>query len=312
MAITGVLRSAMAQIRVMDLEESVKFYTEIVGLNEVCRTDDGRVCLKTYDEFDHHSLTLREAGSGGLDFLGFKVENDELLGEYALATTAFGLECEFIPANSDQPGYGRRLAVQLPNKHRIDLYADVEISEPHPQLKNPHIWEERPRGIGARFFDHSLLFGPNSGETVRYFMEVLGFAKVEIVKTPDGSGVLATWLTVNTRMHDVAILEAPDAPGKLHHIAFSLRDWSEIGNAADFLSVNNVVIDAGPHRHGVTRGQTIYFYDPTGNRIETFAADFAYFPDMPTREWDFSDLPRGINYYDHDNKIKDSFLTVVT
>jgi catechol 2,3-dioxygenase len=302
----------MAQIRVLNLEESVKFYTEIVGLNEVCRTEDGRVCLKTYDEFDHHSVVLREAGSGGLDFLGFKVQCDGYLDKLAEATKEFGLPCEFIPANSDQPGFGRRLSVKLPNEHRIDLYADVKISEPHPQLVNPHIWSERPRGIGARFFDHALLFGPNSVETVRYLMEVLGLSKVEEVKTPDGGGILAHWLSANTRMHDVAILDAPTAPGKLHHIAFSLRDWDEIGRAADFMSVNNVIIDAGPHRHGVTRGQTIYFYDPTGNRIETFAADYAYFPDMPTRVWDFSELPRGINYYDHDNKIKESFLTVVT
>jgi len=293
------------------MEESVKFYTEIVGLNEVCRTDDGRVCLKTYDEFDHHCLTLRQAESAGLDFFGFKVDCDCLLDKIAEDAKAFGQECEFIDANSDQPGFGRRLAVKIPNGHRIDLYADVEISEPHPMLKNPHIWSSRPRGVGARFFDHGLLAGPNSAETVRFFIEVMGLSKVEVVRMPDGNGDIATWLSCNTRLHDVAVLEFPD-PGKLHHVAFSLRDWDEIGRAADFMAVNGVVIDAGPTRHAVTRGQTIYFFDPSGNRIETYAADFAYFPDMPVREWDFSELTWGINYYDHDNKIKPSFLGVVT
>jgi catechol 2,3-dioxygenase len=293
------------------MEESVKFYTEIVGLNEVCRTGDGRVCLKTWDEFDHHSLVLRQAETAGLDFFAFKVENDCLLDKYAEDTKAFGLECEFIAAKTDQPGFGRRLSVKIPNGHRIDLYADVEISEPHPQLRNPHIWNEPPRGVGVRFFDHGLLAGPNSAETVRYFIEVLGLSKVEVVKMPEGPGDIATWLSCATRLHDVAIIER-DEPGKLHHVAFSLRDWTEIGRAADVLAVNGVVIDAGPTRHGVTRGQTIYFFDPSGNRIETYAGDFAYYPDMPTREWDFSELTWGINYYDHDNKIKPSFLGVVT
>jgi catechol 2,3-dioxygenase len=297
----------------MDLEESVKFYTEIVGLNEVCRTSDGRVCLKAYDEFDHHCLVLRETGGGGIDFFGFKVECDSLLDKYAADTKAFGLECEFIPADSDQPGFGRRLAVKLPNGHRIDLYAIVAKSKQTPQIYNPHIWAERPRGIAVKSFDHGLLFGPNAPEAVRYFTEVLEFSVVEVVKAPDGNGNIATWLSANTRMHDVALLNAgPEAAGKLHHVAFSLLDWAELGAAGDFLRVNNVKIDAGPTRHGVTRGKTIYFFDPTGNRIETYAADYAYFPDMPTREWDFSELPWGINYYDHDDQIKPSFLGVVT
>jgi len=313
MAITGVLKSAMAQLRVLDLAESVKFYTEIVGMNEVCRTADGRVCLKAYDEFDHHSLTLRQAETAGIDFFAFKVASDCLLDKYAEDTKAFGLACEFIPANSDQPGIGRRLSVRIPNGHRIDLYADVEMSMPHPMIQNPHIWREKPRGVGVRAFDHGLLAGPNSGETVRYFMEVLDFSKVEIVKTPDGGGVIATWLSCASRLHDVAIIDMPEElAGKLHHIAYSLRDWDEIGKAADVLAVSGVVIDAGPTRHAVTRGQTIYFFDPSGNRIEVYAADFAYYPDMPTREWDFSELTWGINYYDHDNKIKPSFLGVVT
>ena len=37
MAMTGVLRPGHAQIRVLDMEESVKFYTEVMGLVETGR-----------------------------------------------------------------------------------------------------------------------------------------------------------------------------------------------------------------------------------------------------------------------------------
>ena len=35
-------------------------------------------------------------------------------------------------------------------------------------------------------------------------------------------------------------------------------------------------IDLGPGRHGITRGTTIYFFDPSGNRLETFGGYTAY------------------------------------
>ena len=73
MAISGVLRPGHVQMRVMDMEKSVKFYTDVVGLIETGRDDSGRVYFKTWDERDHNSLILREADSPGLDFYGLKV-----------------------------------------------------------------------------------------------------------------------------------------------------------------------------------------------------------------------------------------------
>ena len=35
--------------------------------------------------------------------------------------------------------------------------------------------------------------------------------------------------------------------------------------------MDDVPIDFGPTRHGITRGITIYFFDPAGNRNEVFA-----------------------------------------
>ncbi|MCL2339309.1 MAG: catechol 2,3-dioxygenase, partial [Actinomycetia bacterium] len=78
----------------------------------------------------------------------------------------------------------------------------------------------------------------------------------------------------------------------------------------DLISINNVSLDAGPMRHGVTRGLTIYFFDPSGNRNETYAGGYAYFPDMPVRKWDFAQAGKGIFYYTRE--LNDRFLTVVS
>ena len=282
MAIKGILRSGYFQLRVLDLKKAVDYYDRVIGLDVVGETADGRVMLKGFDEFDHHSLILREADSAGMDYMGFKAESEELLDQYKAATDAFGLE-NFWAQDSEQPGFGRRLAVKLPTGHRIEVYATVERAKDHPEIHNPNIWQRPPHGMGVSNFDHALLYGPNAAKASQYFTDVLGMSVVERVKMPDGNGNLCTWLTANNKAHDLAILEY-DKPGRLHHLAFKLESWNEIGHAADLISVNNVALDAGPMRHGITRGQTIYFFDPSGNRNEVYAGGYAHYPDMPVRE----------------------------
>ena len=48
MAITGVLRPGHAVLRVLDLDESVHFYTEVLGLKETGRNKSGRVYFKCW------------------------------------------------------------------------------------------------------------------------------------------------------------------------------------------------------------------------------------------------------------------------
>lgn len=68
MAMTGVLRPGHAQLRVLDMDESVKFYTDVMGLVETGRDASGRVYFKTRAERDHNSIVLRRADRAGLDF----------------------------------------------------------------------------------------------------------------------------------------------------------------------------------------------------------------------------------------------------
>ncbi len=77
MAISGVLRPGHIQIRVLDMDEAVHFYRDVLGLEEMARGADGRVYLKTWDERDHHCLAIRYDPRVGLDRVSFKVEFEE-------------------------------------------------------------------------------------------------------------------------------------------------------------------------------------------------------------------------------------------
>src|ERR1043166_72893 len=94
MSFTGVLRPGHIQIRVTDLTRAVRHYADVIGLEEVLRAPGGRVYFKAWDEFDHHSVILREADTPGMDFVGFKVTNDAALTDLGERARRFGLTIE--------------------------------------------------------------------------------------------------------------------------------------------------------------------------------------------------------------------------
>jgi catechol 2,3-dioxygenase len=55
------------------LEESRNHYSNTLGM-EVVASEPGKLYLKCWDEWDHHSLVLEEGGVG-LVKLGYKVES---------------------------------------------------------------------------------------------------------------------------------------------------------------------------------------------------------------------------------------------
>ena len=92
MGICATTRPGLIQVKVLDLDKTLNFYKEILGLDEVGRTSDGRIMLKCYDEFDHHSVVLRKTDTAGLDYIGFKVINEETLNEIKEIAKTQGLE----------------------------------------------------------------------------------------------------------------------------------------------------------------------------------------------------------------------------
>ena len=305
--LSGVLRAGLVQLRVLD-DKTVDFYDSILGLQRVGETEDGRVMFKGYDEFHHHSVVLRKADSPGLDYVAYKVDSPETLERLRDETEKWGFPCTEIPAESDNPGFGKRYSFVVPTGHTFQLYAEAEMAARHPQIENPYPWEYDPTGLRAQLFDHLLLYGPNVDETERYFLEVWKMYAPEVVRYPDGRH-FAAWLSCGMKAHDLAFVEY-DRPNSLHHVAFRLEDWSDIGHAADLLAFHDMKIDVGPTRHSITRGKTIYFWEPSGNRIETFAGGYEAYPDHPQRYWDMEHVPRGIFYYERE--LVDSFMNVVT
>jgi catechol 2,3-dioxygenase len=78
------------QIRALDLNAAVEHHVDRLGLHRVSREPDGRVYLRALDEFDRHSVALRQAGMPGMDYVGFKVASEADLDSFCHRIEDFG------------------------------------------------------------------------------------------------------------------------------------------------------------------------------------------------------------------------------
>ena len=304
----GVIRPGHVQIRVMDMAEALAHYCDLLGLIETDRDDQGRVYLKAWTEVDRFSIVLRLADRPGMDFMGFKVLNDDALAQLHSDLLAYDCDVEEVAAG-ELNNCGRRIRFQAPTGHTFELYAEKErTGKWGVATVNPEAWPRDLMGMKTQRFDHCLLYGTDVPATVKLFSEVLGFDLAEQVVDPSGN-LIAGFLTSSMKAHDIAFIECPEA-NKFHHVSFLLETWESVLRAADLLTMTDTPKDIGPTRHGLTHGQTIYFFDPSGNRNEVFCGGDYYYPDHEPVTWKADDLGKAIFY--HDRELNERFLSVLT
>ena len=69
----NITRASHLELRVADLERSLRFYTEVIGLAVTLR-EDGVAWLRGMEESCHHSLVLRATTQApACPYLGFRV-----------------------------------------------------------------------------------------------------------------------------------------------------------------------------------------------------------------------------------------------
>jgi catechol 2,3-dioxygenase len=313
----GILRLGHARVRVLDIDEAIEHYTNTLGLLLSERDADGIAYLRGWDEWDKYSLVIVEDDRAGLDHIAFKVETDSDLDVLARRINAAGIAATDVP-KGDLPFCGRAVRFTIPSGHEVYLYAEKEFVGKAVGTTNPEPWPDGLKGAGVHWLDHVMLMcetNPETGhntvaENVLFFRNVLDFGLSEQVCAggPDGFQ-LAAWMFRTTTPHDIAFGAGPVSG--LHHLSFFLDEWSDVLRGADILAKRRVQIDVTPQRHGITRGSTTYFFDPSGNRNEMFAGlGYLAQKDMPVITWDAEEIWRGIFF--HTGVTVDTFLSVYT
>jgi catechol 2,3-dioxygenase len=313
----GVMRIGHVSLKVMDMEAAKRHYSDVLGMKITMEDKTGNVYLKCWDEWDRYSIVLTPSDRAGMNHVAYKVRSDADLDRLQTSIEKYGIKTKML-AEGAMPSTGRMLQFNMPSGHEMRLYALKEFVGTEVGSTNPDPWPDNLKGAGAHWVDHVLLMcelNPETGvnrvaENTKFFTEVLEFYLVEQVTVgPGGAIQAAAWLTRTNTPHDIAFVGAP-TPG-FHHVSFFLDSWHDVLKAADVMAKKKVKIDVAPTRHGITRGETIYFFDPSGNRNETFAGlGYLAQPDRPVTTWTEDQLWSGIFY--HTGAAVPSFTEVYT
>lgn len=301
---TGILRLSHVQVRVPDLELALAYYSEVVGLVETARTSE-RAWLKGWDELQHHSLILASAPTYGIDVIGFKVETADDLDDLATRVTDHGLTVQRFEAGELGEGSGRTVRFTAPSGHTIDLVWGMEQVGNGLPLLNPPPKPDGLTGMHPPRIDHVFLLAEDVDGVTAFFRDVLGFRLTEQIVADDGYQ-LVTFLERSHTPHDIAFLTGPD--GGFHHVAYWVDEWSDLRDAADTCAYHGVTIDAGPTRHGATRGCGLYFFDPAGNRNEVYTGGYWFDPDDEPTTWTEAEMGRAI--FSYRGQVDQRFMTV--
>ncbi len=299
-----ILRMSHVEIRVPDLELATAYYCEVVGMVETAR-EVSRVFLKCWDEHQHHSVVLTMEPTHGLNHFGFKVTDPEDLDHYEQRLKGAGVEVRRYAPDEWAAGHGASIRFPLPSGHEMELVHGMrQVGNLLPQTNPP----PRPMGlvgIAPPRIDHVFLTAEEVDTNSHFLTEHLDFRLTEQVLGDDGFQI-ASWLEVSHRSHDIAFITGPN--GGLHHFAYWVDGWNDLRSAADVCVYHGVNVETNPTRHGATRGQCLYFFDPAGNRNEMFTGGYWVDPGSEPITWTEAEMGRAMFYYD--GVVNQKFLTV--
>jgi len=212
----GVMRLGYVHTCVTDLDESRKHYVDTLGMR-VVGEEPGKLFLKAWDEYDHHSVVLEEGGVG-LVKLGYKCETPDDIAEFENRIQAFGAITERM-SKGENLAVGDGIRVVLPSEHVLELYSEIDFAGTETGSLNPDPFPRHLVGVGVPRIDHSLITCEDPGTLERFFAECLDFKPSERVVTglDDDAELIGSWMFCTNTPHDIAFIKGPN--GKLHHFA---------------------------------------------------------------------------------------------
>jgi catechol 2,3-dioxygenase len=250
-----------------ELDGSIWFFTEILGMTETARRD-GSVFLRTYDNYETTSIIVTERDQPGMGPTALRASSPEALDTIERALGESGRDVTWIDGYA---GHGRTLRTSDPDDHFVDVYYDTDWYDApqqlRPALKNQP--QAKPnRGVGVRRLDHVNYLAADVLANAEFHQHLLGARATEQIQLDTGK-IAARWLTYTQKSYDVVYTEDwTGSNGRLHHVAFATDGREDILRACDICIDNDVFIETGPHKHAIQQTFFLYVYEPGGNRIE--------------------------------------------
>jgi len=297
----GIAQLGHVTLSTPDIEKSLWFYRDLLGMEEVARDGD-KTYLRAYQEHEHHSIVLQDSNKSELVHTAFRTRRPEDVEIYARRLHDQGIEVVEAPAGTKK-GQGDAIRFFAPHSGQpTELFYDIEKPLAPEALRSNLISNtSKRRGLGVRRIDHVNLHcaGENVGPAEAWLQQNLGFKRREALVVPGGP-TIATWNSVTPQVHDVALVgHWNNENAQLHHVALNLENFSDSLTAADILAENDIQIDLGPAKHGVGQAMYLYVRDPgSGHRIELYSGGYMIFaPDWEPVNWTPEQFGSALTWY---------------
>jgi catechol 2,3-dioxygenase len=267
-------------------ESSLNCLVEVLGLEPV-RVIGNSVYLRSWSDYDVHTIKLTASENAGLGHVGWRCRSQQALERRAEALRAVGAALNWVADD----GHGPALQFHDPEGHLMEIYYESEKYVATEERFRSRLLNQpmrySGRGISPQRLDHLSLQCRDVTPNREFLQAQLGFRVREQVLLDDNveEGAL---LGVTHQVHDLSYTRNVNSSSgrQLHHIAFWLEERTDILRAADILRENDVPIEVGPARRNVSATMFLYFIEPGGNRIELISGGYSvYAPDFKTVIW---------------------------
>lgn len=273
--------------------ESLDFFKDVFGMEEVARKDQS-VYLRGWGQYGLYCLKLTESAKPGVGHIAFRTSSPEALERRAAAVEKSGYGIGWTDGGI---GHGKTYEFLDPDGHKFRLYYEIEKYKApehlRPALKNQP-QKNTGRGISVRQLDHVNFLAQKVEPSSEFLQNNLGLKVSEQIVLDNGTHA-GSWLYSGQKAYDlVYTLDAKNARGRLHHIAFSVDTREEVMRAADILIEHDLDIEGGPAKHAIQQTIFLYTFEPGGNRIEVCTGGyFIYDPDYEPITWTQTERAKG-------------------
>ncbi|MED4601959.1 catechol 2,3-dioxygenase [Paenibacillus validus] len=296
--IFDVAQLAHVEIFTPKPDETLWFFKDLLGMQESGRQGQS-VYLRAYEDFYHHTLKVTEAKEPGLGHVAWRTTSPQALDRRVKAIKDTGLGTGWFEGEN---GHGAAYQFRTPDGHRMELLWEVDYYQAPEDQRTPLLNRPQKRpttGVPVRRLDHVNLMASDLKPNVDFMMNNLGFNLREHIRLKNGNDA-AAWMSVSPLVHEIAMMGDPlGGKARMHHICYWYGYPQHLSDISDILVENNIRIDAGPGKHGVSQAYFLYVFEPGGNRVELFgdAGYLIFDPAWKPIMWQEEDLEKGIIWY---------------
>lgn len=254
-----------AALNVTDLQKSVGFYRDIVGLDLV-EEGEGMAYLRC--SRDHHNIVLYQASERGLKRVGFEMEAESDVDAAYRHFETLGMAPAWVPEDERKAlRQGRGLRVR-------EIYSGLlmELFAGNMHLSRPFV----PTLAKIKRIGHVVIGSSNFEQSRDSLVRDFGFRISDLID----DRIAFMRCHPNPFHHTFAVGQA--SSNHHHHVNFMVSDIDDIGEALYRIKKHDIKVVFGPGRHPPSNSVFFYFLDPDGMTVE-YSYGMEEFPEHGAR-----------------------------